>query len=569
MPEDKNADIAATQAQWETEVVAPALRSKPETRAEFRTGSGDLPVQRLYTAADVPGFDYLRDLGFPGQPPYTRGLTPAGFRNHQWPVDFYSGHGSSADTNQWYRQLRAQGATNLRLAMDLPTQLGLDPDHPQAHGEVGRVGVAVSSLADMERVFDGIPLDQVSTGTVGNCIGPYAVALFASTGLRQGIDPRKMRVVMQNDPLKAFTGRGTYIFPVSVSVDLAADTLEYVTRHFPNWVPQYACSTQMRWAGISAAQEIGFGLANLLTYIDAGVRRGLKLEEFAPKMDWHASCDNDLFEEAAKFRAGRRLYAKLMRERYGTEDPKVLGLRITVFTAANRLTAQQPMNNIVRTTLHVLAAMLGGVERISTPSYDEALTLPTLEATRLANLTKQIIHFESGVNNTVDPLGGSYYVEALTEQLEAAGRRCFDEVERQGGAVAAIESGYYDQKMTAGLYRYQREVEAGERVVVGVNSFTREEEVPIDLFQGNAQAEADQTAAVRRLKAERSQQAVQAALAELRRVAEAKAAGRQQNIMPAMLAAVQAYATVGEIFGELRVVFGEHQPNTHRPAVIP
>jgi len=546
-------------SRWEADVLRPHLLKRPETRAKFRTGSGEFEVKRLYTPADVASLDYLQDLGFPGQFPFTRGVAAAGYRNHEWRLDFYSGHGSSADTNAWYRRLIAQGATFIRLAMDLPTQVGLDPDHPLARGEVGRVGVAVSSLRDMERIFDGISLERVWSGTVGNCIGVYAVSLFQALAERQGIDPSHTRIVLQNDPLKEYTGRGTFIFPIGVALDLAADVVEYCWRYLPHWIPQYACTTQMRWGGVTAAEEIGYGIAHLMTYIERCLARSIPLEALVPKLDLHMTADNDVFEEVAKFRATRRLWAKLMRERFGTDDPRVLGLRISVFTAANRLTAQQPMNNIVRTTLHVLAAILGGVQRISVPAHDEAWGLPTIESTRLANMVKHIIHHESGVAQTVDPLGGSYFVEALTNELEESGRRHFETVESLGGPVAAIESGYYDRVMAEGLFRYHKEIETGERVVVGVNRFTTDQEPTIQLFEPNEAAESAQVEAVRRLRAERDSQAVRRSLDAVRRAAEDRMSGQRVNLVPPVLRAVREYATVGEIFGELREVFGEYK----------
>ncbi|MEE9198243.1 MAG: methylmalonyl-CoA mutase family protein, partial [Dehalococcoidia bacterium] len=380
--------LAASRKHWEGTVLKEELERKPEKREEFRTLGGEYPAQRLYTPADIAHIDYLRDIGFPGQYPFTRGRYAAGYRNFEWPHDFYTGYGGSDDANERYRQLVDHGATWLTLALDLPSQVGYDPDHPMAVGEVGKAGVALSSLQDVQRLMKGIPLDRVGLSTVGNCIGPYILALFRVLGETSGIEPQRMRVRLQNDPLKEYTGRGTYIFNIRMVVELAMDVVEYIVKNLPGWVPQYVCSTQMRWGGVGPAEEIAFGIANFLTYVEAGLGRGLRLDQLVPTMDLHMSTDGDLLEEVAKYRAVRRLFAKLMKERYECDDPRVLGLRLTTYTASNRMTAQQPLNNIVRSTLHVLAAILGGAEHIWAPAYDEALARPTYQSTRVAKLTK-------------------------------------------------------------------------------------------------------------------------------------------------------------------------------------
>jgi methylmalonyl-CoA mutase N-terminal domain/subunit len=556
-------DIQIKQDEWETSVLRESLKQKPEAKSEFRSGSGDIVVDRIYTPAHIANFSYEMDLGFPGQYPYTRGIHPSGNRAHVEPLVYYSGFGSSEDANKRYRELIAKGGTTIALALDLPTQIGYDSDHPLTEGEVGKVGVAVDSLEDMERLFDGIPLDKISTGTVGNCISTVALSLFYALGEKRGVPPQEMRVSLQNDLFKEYTGRGTYIFPPRIALSLAADVVEFCSRYLPQWVPQYVCVTQMRWGGCSAAQEIAFGIANFITYLDAALERGVKLEELVPKMHFHCTTDNDLFEEVAKFRAIRRIWAKIVGDRYGTKDPRVLGIKITNWTGSHRLTAQQPLNNIVRTTLHTLACMLGGVEEIMNPAFDEALALPTVESTRLAAVTKHIIHYEAGIANTVDPLGGSYYVESLTNQIEKQARQCFQEIMAKGGALAAIENGYYLKEMADGMYKYQIEVDAGERAVIGVNKDELAEEPPIKIFTGNPEAEKRQIDRLRSLKERRNNALVKEMLEKLRIAAEEKVVRSSANIVPSVLDAVRAYCTIGEICGIMRSVFGEYKPSTY------
>lgn len=549
---------------WE-EMRCSILANRPETKGEFKTLSGS-PVKPLYTPLDLDGIDYLRDIGFPGQFPSTRGRTLNGYRSFVWPHDFYSGYGSSESANERYRDLVRHGATVLTLALDLPTQIGYDSDHPLAEGEVGKAGVALTSLADAERVLEGIDLGEVGLGFVANSIGAYALSIMLVLAEKRGMNPAYLRHFrIQNDPLKEYTGRGTYIFPVGIAIELATDVVEYICRNFEDkwywqWIPQYVCSSQMRWGGVSAAQEVGFAFANFLTYIDSVLERGLSLEQFVPKMDFHATADLDLFEEVAKFRAARRLWAKLLRERYKCEDPKVLGLRTTVWTASNRLTAQQPLNNLARITMQVLAAILGGVEHIWAPAYDEALALPTSESTRIANQVKFILHHECGLENVIDPMGGSYYLEKLTFQIEEEARYWLEEIGNKGGVVAAVEDGFYYAEELKGLYNYQKEIESGKRKVVGINLFQMEEEVPIDIFQVDPEDEQRQIERLNKLREQRNNKLVQQCLEEVGKVAMKKATERKVNIVPAILKAVKAYATVGEIYGVLRKVFGEFKP---------
>ena len=531
-----------------------------ETKKEYRTGSGEFVIERIYTPLDVKNIDPIEDIGLPGEYPYTRGRDPVGFRAHRWPLSFYSGYGSSENASERYEALYAAGSREIAMAFDLPTQAGLDSDHPLAEGEVGKVGLALDTCVDLQRVLEKIPLSDLHTGTVGNCISPWVLAMFHILGESRGLDPSQMRIWLQNDPIKEYTGRGTYIFSPKVAVDLASDVSEYICKNLPRWQPQFNCTTTMRWGGSTAAQEVGFGIANLICYIEAVQRKGVRPEDFVPRLNLHMSSDSDLFEEVAKFRAVRRLWARIARERFKTNDPRVLALRITVFTAANTLTAQEPMNNIVRTTMHVLAAILGGSENIVVPAYDEALALPTFESTRLASLIKSILHDECFVGYTVDPMGGSYYLESLTNQMEEKGRYWYEEVEKMGGAIEAIEQGFYLKEMADGMFRRQKEIENGERIVIGVNKFVMEQEIPIKTFKGDPDAERRQIERLDKIRQERDKSKVERTLAGVRKTAEAKAAGKDVNIIPSMLEAVRACATIGEIFDILREVFGVYRP---------
>lgn len=529
-----------------------------ETKDEFPSGSRDLIIKRIYTPLDIINTDPIEDIGLPAQYPYTRGRDPLGYRAFRWPLAFYSGYGSSESANQRYRELYAAGAKEIALALDLPTQIGLDSDHPLAEGEVGKVGLAIDTVADLERALEGIPLAGLHIGTTGNCIGPWMLALYYVLCEKRGVDPSKVGVLLQNDPFKEYTGRGTYIFNPGVAVDLASDVVEYICKNIPQWQPQFYCTTTMRWGGCSASQEIGFGIANLICYVEAAREKGVMPEDFVPRTNLHMSSDSDLFEEVAKFRAARRLWAKIARERFKTEDPRILALRLTVFTAANKLTAQDPLNNTIRTTIHVLAAILGGVDNIHVPAHDEALALPTFESTRLANLTKHILHDECFIGTTVDPLGGSYYVESLTNHLEEKARYWYEQVEAGGGPKLAIERGYYLQEMSKGQYQYQKEVERGERQVIGVNKFVSDKKIPINIFKGDPEGERKQIERLKKGRSERDNNKVEASLANLRKVAEMKANKKSLNIVPAMLEAVRNNATEGEIFGILHGVYGEY-----------
>jgi methylmalonyl-CoA mutase N-terminal domain/subunit len=548
-------------SEWETGPLAEALKEKPEVRNEFRSDSG-FKVKRLYTSLDFSDQDYLEKLGFPGQYPFTRGIEPSGYRTmSEWPLNFYSGYGSAEDTNWLYRNLIAAGAGDIWIAMDLPTQIGLDSDDPLAEGEVGKVGVALDTLKDLETVYDGIPMEKVEKGTVANSIGPWFLAMYIALLEKRGLDPKKGYLWLQNDPFKEYLGRGTYIFSPEVALDLSADAVAYSIKHTPEVDPQYACSSTYK-IGCNAPQEIGFGIAHLMAYIEATQKKGVALEQLVPRLSVHSGTFEDFFEEIAKFRAMRRLWAKIAGERFKTNDPRVLGLRLTTYTNILRLTARQPLNNIVRTTAHVLISLFGGVEHILTPAYDEALALPTLESTRLASLIKNILHCEFFVDNTVDPLGGSYFLESLTDELEEKGREWFDKIEAMGGPIATIKSGFYQHEMADGIFRSQKAVESGERVLIGVNKFNIDEKIPPKLFRSNPDAERRQIERLEQVRRDRNNTLVKRCLDEVREVAEKKAKGKEMNIVPPMLDAVRAYASIGEIYGVLREVFGEYKPWT-------
>jgi methylmalonyl-CoA mutase N-terminal domain/subunit len=491
----------------------------------------------------------------PGRFPFTRGARTSGPDTSHWFGTYYTGAGTPEDTNRLFKDrfTAAPGIPSLLLAMDLPTQVGLDPDHDLAFGEVGRIGVAVSSLQDILDVFDGISLDSVKSGTVGNSIGVYTCPLFLLAGRRTGVAPSSMRITLQNDPLKEYTGRGTQIFSVDTAVSLSIDVVEYVHRNIgAAWKPQYTCSTQMRWGGVDAGQEIAFGLGHMLTYTEAARERGIAPIDYLRRTDLHMSSDEDLLGEVAKFRAARRTWALVLEERYGRETAEACPLTITVYTAGNRLTAQRPLNNIVRTTTHILAAMLGGVDEMLVPGYDEALGLPTREAAALANATKQILYHETGIGRSVDPLGGSLEVERLTADLVEQARSWMNIVHDHGGPLAAIATGFIDGQMTDGVARRQQEIESCERKIVGLNYGDVAEADSLELFETNPAAEQEHIARVQKLRADRDGDAVRRALDKLRGSAHEKSKASRHNIIPDVAECIDASATVGEVFAVLR-----------------
>ncbi|HZU04810.1 MAG TPA: methylmalonyl-CoA mutase family protein [Chloroflexota bacterium] len=512
-------------------------------------------AQLLYTPEDLGPFDYRARLGYPGEYPFTRGIYPTMYRGRLWTMRQYAGYATAEETNRRFRYLLAQGQTGLSVAFDLPTQLGYDADHPLAEGEVGKVGVSICSLEDMEQLFAGIPLDQVSTSMTINATAPILLAMYIAVARRQGVPPSRLAGTVQNDILKEYAARGTYIYPPGPSLRLTTDIFTYCAAEVPRWNPISVSGYHLREAGATAAQEIAFTFANAITYVEAAVRAGLDVDRFASRLSFFFDSHNHLFEEVAKFRAARRLWASIMRERFGARDPRAWMLRFHTQTAGVTLTAQQIDNNVVRTTIQALAAVLGGTQSLHTNARDEALALPTEASAELALRTQQILAYESGVTDTVDPLGGSYYVEWLTDELERQAREILARIEALGGALAAIERGWVQRELHESAYRYQREVEAGKRVIVGVNRFAAAREdaaaAPAILRVDPAVRER-QIARLRALRARRDNAAVAAALAALERAAAGTA-----NTMPLILHAVEVGATLGEIADALRRVFGE------------
>ena len=512
-------------------------------------------VQRLYTPLDIEDFDYGEKLGFPGQYPFTRGVQPTMYRGRLWTMRAYAGFATAEETNARYKYLLEAGQTGLSVAMDLPTQIGLDSDHELSHGEVGKVGVAIDSLADMEALFDGIPLDKVSTSMTIN--GPAAVllAMYVAVAEKQGVKPEALKGTIQNDILKEYIARGTYIFPPRPSVRLITDTFEYCSKNIPKWNTISVGAYHIREAGASEVQEIAFAFANAMAYIDAAIKAEQKVDDFAPGISWIFTAGLDFFGEVAKFRAARRLWARIMKERYGASVPKAQMLRVHVHTAGSVLTAQQPLNNVVRITWQALSAVLGGIQSMACCAYDEAIALPTEESATLALRTQQLLAYESGVTDTIDPLAGSYYIETLTDKIEKEAYDYIDKIDRMGGAVAAIEQGYMQQEMAAHAYEYQHEVELGKRTVIGVNKFNDSKKLAEqDVLTADLSVGERQIARLEKMKAARDNEAVKAALEKLR-----EAAKGTENLMPYLIDAVKTYATLGEICGVLREEFGEYK----------
>ncbi len=546
-------ELQNARRRWEEATLGPALKKAGERQAEFCTRSG-IPVERVYLPPSH-GNGFAETLGFPGAYPYTRGIHPTMYRGQLWTIRQYAGAGTAEESNRRFRFLLAQGQAGLSVAFDLPTQLGLDSDSPEAAGEVGRVGVAIDSLRDMERLFEGIPLDRVTTSMTINAPAAVLVAMYVAVGEQQGLAPAALSGTVQNDILKEYVARGTYIFPPRPSLRLAADLIVYCAERLPKFNPISVSGYHMREAGATAVQEMAFSFANAAAYIREVTARGIPVDRFAPRISWIFNTHSDFLEEVAKYRALRRLWARLMRERFGATDPRSWMLRTHTQTGGSTLTAQQPENNIVRAALQALAAVLGGVQSMALSCYDEALALPTEAAQRLAVRTQQILAHETGVTDTVDPLAGSYFIEALTDELERRAEALFDEVEAMGGAVIAIERGLVQKVIQEEAYRFQREVEAGRRIVVGVNAFAEETAPsPPPLFRINAEGAERQVARLAALRVERDGGAVTRSLSALREAAQGEG-----NLLPPMLAAVQAYATVGEICGVLQEAFGTYR----------
>jgi methylmalonyl-CoA mutase N-terminal domain/subunit len=543
----------AGRERWRATTRARALASAPERRERFETTSG-IEVRDLYTAADVADLDEDRDLGRPGEFPFTRGVQPTMYRSRLWTMRQYAGFATAAETNRRFRYLLEQGQTGLSVAFDLPTQMGYDSDAPEAEGEVGRVGVPISSLADMETLFDRIPLGDVSTSMTINATAATLVALYVAAAERQGVARDRLSGTVQNDILKEYIARGTWIYPPRASMRLVTDVFEFGARELPRWNTISISGYHMREAGATAAQELAFTLADGIAYVEAALERGLAIDDFAPRLSFFFAAWSDLFEEVAKFRAARRMWARIVRERFGSSNARSMACRFHVQTAGSSLTAQSVDNNVVRTTLQALAAVLGGAQSLHTNSRDEALALPTEQSVRLALRTQQIIAFEAGVTETPDPLGGSYYVETLTDELEAAATAYLDEIDAAGGTLAALEAGFQQRRIQESAYRVQRAIDSSEQVVVGVNQFRDEQSATPPLQRIDPEGERRQVENLRRVRAERDPGAWEAALRRLD-----DAARGSDNLLPPLIEAVTAYATVGEIADRLRAAWGVHR----------
>jgi methylmalonyl-CoA mutase, N-terminal domain len=524
-----------------------------ERKPRFTTLSG-LPVERLYTEASLSNWDPEAALGYPGEFPYTRGIYPSMYRGRLWTMRQYAGFGSASESNRRYRYLLDKGQSGLSVAFDLPTQIGMDSDHPLALGEVGRVGVAIDSLEDMETLFDGIPLEKVSTSMTINSTAAILLCLYVAVAKRQSASLAKLSGTVQNDILKEYIARGTYIYPVRPAMRIVTDIFAWCRDSLPKWNTISISGYHIREAGSTAIQEVAFTLANAIAYVQCALGAGLDVDAFAPQLSFFFNAHNDLLEEIAKYRAARRLWARIMRERFAAHDARSLLLRFHAQTAGSSLTAQQPENNIVRVAIQALAAVLGGCQSLHTNSLDEALALPTEDAALIALRTQQIIAYETGVANTIDPVAGSYAIETLTNEIEAGALTYIEKIDGLGGMLKAIESGFVQAEIQRAAYEFQRAVEKKEQVVVGVNEFVAEEERDIPTLRVDVEIEHTQVERLHALRAKRDATQTQSALAEL-----ARRAATTENLLPAILAAVEAYATVGEISDTLRRIFGEYQ----------
>ena len=524
-----------------------------ELKPKFATGSG-LELKRFYTPEDLAGWDYENQAGYPGEYPYTRGVYPSLYRSRLWTMRQYAGFGSARESNARYRYLLSQGQTGLSVAFDLPTQIGLDSDHPLARGEVGRVGVAIDSLEDMEMLFEGIPLERVSASMTINATAAILLALYFAVAEKQGADLTRLSGTVQNDILKEYIARGTYIYPLAPALRIVTDIFAFCRERAPEWNTISISGYHIREAGSTAVQEVAFTLANAIAYVEAALARGLAVDEFAPRLSFFLNAHNDLLEEIGKFRAARRLWARIMRERFQAQDPRSWMFRFHTQTAGSTLTAQQPDVNIVRVTLQALAAVLGGTQSLHTNARDEALALPTEASALLALRTQQILAAESGVANTIDPLAGSYVIEKLTDEIEAQAREYLRKIDAMGGMVRAIESGYVQREIQQAAYEYQKAIERGDRVVVGVNQYVDETSASPPLLRIDPEIERTQVERLASLRARRDAARVETTLRAVEETART-----DRNLLPAILDAVKAYATVGEISDALRRVFGEYQ----------
>ena len=521
-----------------------------------------LKHKNLYTPLDLDGFDYEKDLGFPGEYPYTRGVQPTMYRGRLWTMRMYAGFSTAEESNKRYKYLIANGGTGLSVAFDLPTQIGYDSDDKMSAGEVGKVGVAIDSLYDMERLFDGIDLGKVSTSMTINAPASILLAMYIAVAEKQGVPATALRGTIQNDILKEYAARGTYIFPVKPSMRLITDIFEYCSANVPKWNTISISGYHIREAGSTAAQEVAFTIADGIAYIEAALKAGMKIDEFAPRLSFFWNAHNNVLEEVAKFRASRRIWARILKERFHAENPKSMKLRFHTQTAGSMLTAQQPNNNIIRVALQTAAAVMGGTQSLHTNSRDEALALPTTESVTIALRTQQIVAYESGLADVVDPLGGSYYVEAMTNAIEEEVMQYIKKIDEMGGAVEAIDKGYIQKEIQDSAYAWQMAVESGEKTIVGVNKFTMEEPPVTGLLKIDASVGERKKAQLAKDKENRDQAKVAEELAKLEKAAQTPAEGPDHvNLMPVILDCVRAYCTEGEICGVLRKVFGEYKPH--------
>ena len=546
-------NIKNSKREWESEVVDKAIKRFPERKEKFSTTS-EIEVERLYTPEAIGDLDYEKDLGYPGEYPYTRGVQPTMYRGRLWTMRQYAGFATAEESNKRYKYLLEQGQTGLSVAFDLPTQIGYDSDHSLSAGEVGKVGVAIDSLKDMEILFDGIPLDKVSTSMTINAPASVLLAMYIAVGEKQGVSQDKLRGTIQNDILKEYIARGTYIFPPEPSMRLITDVFEYCSKSVSKWNTISISGYHIREAGATAVQELAFTLADGIAYVEAAINAGLDVDNFAPRLSFFFNAHNNLLEEVAKYRAARRLWAKIMKERFNAKNEKSMKLKFHTQTAGCTLTAQQPDNNIIRVTVQALAAVLGGTQSLHTNSRDEALALPSEESVRIALRTQQIVAYESGVTETIDPLAGSYYIESLTNQIEEEAMKYIEKIDELGGMSQAIEKGYVQKEIQNSSYKYQMEVETNERTIVGVNKFQTDEKHHEDILKVDPEVERLQKEKVNKLKLERNNAEVKKNLERLK-----SSAKTDENLMPYILEAVKCYATLGEICDVLRSVFGEYE----------
>lgn len=547
----KSKDLEKEFDLWERKTLE-SYREKFPEKGSFKTVSG-IDIQPVYTPVDQKDFDYQRDLGLPGEYPFTRGVNPNMYRSKLWVMGQYAGYGSAHDANKRYKYLIEQGQNGFGIAFDLPTQLGYDSDNPLASGQVGQIGVAVSTLEDMQTLLDGIPLDKIQIRVICNAPTAVILAMIVVEARRRGFDFKDICLALQDDVLKEYTSRGCYIFPSGPTIRLFSDVLEYCTKNLPSSIPIYFCGYHLREAGANAIQEVAFTLANAMEYVRAGVNRGLSVDDFGPNLMFYFGCHRNFFEEIAKIRAARRLWARIIKEKFGAANLEACKLHLYATSQGSTLTAQEPYNNIIRVTLQALAGVLGGAEVMHLASMDEALAIPTQESVRIAVRTQQVIAHESGVVDTADPLGGSYYVESLTDKIEEEAKRYLEEIEGMGGAIKSIENGYMQREIMESAYRYQQEEEAGERTVIGVNMFRPDEEVEPVLFRVDPKIEQEQVERLQAFRKNRDQGQVEVLLQKVK-----QAASGTENIMPILIEAVEGRATLGEICAVLRDVFGEY-----------